>query len=148
MWSRRRSLRNHFWSLLCYGPWQALGTVQLAMTLWFTAKVPNLTLLWQDWSFYKEEVYDEFVVPFVVTEGGQPVAEVESGDSVVFFNFRPDRAIQLGTALSNPAFEGFDRGDYPKDLKFVTFCIQWWCLGRDCLQEGWPQKHHRWSPGR
>ncbi|WP_306485983.1 MULTISPECIES: 2,3-bisphosphoglycerate-independent phosphoglycerate mutase [Abiotrophia] len=72
---------------------------------------------------YKEEVYDEFVVPFVVTEGGQPVAEIESGDSVVFFNFRPDRAIQLGTALSNPAFEGFDRGDYPKDLKFVTFTV-------------------------
>ena len=59
----------------------------------------------------------------MVTEGGQPVAEIESGDSVVFFNFRPDRAIQLGTALSNPAFEGFDRGDYPKDLKFVTFTV-------------------------
>lgn len=71
---------------------------------------------------YQKEVFDEFVVPFVVTnENGNPVAQIECGDSVVFFNFRPDRAIQMGTALSNPEFDGFDRGNYPKDLNFVTF---------------------------
>ena len=74
---------------------------------------------------YASEVYDEFVVPFVVVDADdQPVATIESGDSVVFFNFRPDRAIQLGTALSNPAFDGFDRGDnYPTQLNFVTFTV-------------------------
>lgn len=74
---------------------------------------------------YKTEIYDEFVVPFVITDDkDQPVAQIESGDSVIFFNFRPDRAIQLGTALSNPQFDGFDRGaDYPQDLKLVTFTI-------------------------
>lgn len=67
---------------------------------------------------YDQEVYDEFVVPFVV---GQDAAKIESGDSVVFFNFRPDRAIQLSTALSNPDFAGFDRGDYPQGLNFASF---------------------------
>lgn len=74
---------------------------------------------------YKTEVYDEFVLPFVVVDDNdQPVAQIETGDSVIFFNFRPDRAIQLGTALSNPDFTGFERGDdYPKSLKLVTFTI-------------------------
>ncbi|MBS4770321.1 2,3-bisphosphoglycerate-independent phosphoglycerate mutase [Carnobacteriaceae bacterium zg-ZUI240] len=74
---------------------------------------------------YDTEVYDEFVVPFVVTnDNDEPVATIESFDSVVFFNFRPDRAIQLGTALSNPTFDGFDRGDnFPTNLEFVTFTV-------------------------
>lgn len=71
---------------------------------------------------YASEVYDEFVVPFVIQENGAPVATIQDGDSVVFFNFRPDRAIQLGTALSNPDFDGFETGEKaPKHLHFVTF---------------------------
>lgn len=70
---------------------------------------------------YAREVYDEFVMPFVVTENGKPVAKIEDGDSVVFFNFRPDRAIQLATALTNPEFKDFDTTAGPKNLNFVTF---------------------------
>ena len=47
---------------------------------------------------YNEGITDEFVKPFIVDENGS----VESGDSVVFANFRPDRAIQIATAISNP----------------------------------------------
>lgn len=47
---------------------------------------------------YAEGVTDEFVVPFIVDETGM----IEDGDSVVFANFRPDRAIEISTALSNP----------------------------------------------
>lgn len=68
---------------------------------------------------YQHEVFDEFVVPFVVETEDQ--AKVQEGDSVIFFNFRPDRAIQLSTALSNPEFQGFDRGVYPRQLNFITF---------------------------
>lgn len=68
---------------------------------------------------YTEDVVDEFVVPFTV---GEPTVSIKDGDSVIFFNFRPDRAIQLSTALSNPEFEGFEVGTTaPKDLKFVIF---------------------------
>lgn len=48
---------------------------------------------------YKNGVTDEFMVPFIVDTKGQ----IEDGDSVIFANFRPDRAIQIATALSNPA---------------------------------------------
>ncbi|XJS11374.1 2,3-bisphosphoglycerate-independent phosphoglycerate mutase [Aerococcaceae bacterium WGS1372] len=71
---------------------------------------------------YAEEVNDEFVVPFVIQdENKQAVATINDNDSIVFFNFRPDRAIQLATALSNPGFNDFDRGEIPKDNYMVSF---------------------------
>ncbi len=54
---------------------------------------------------YADGVTDEFIVPAVVTEG----AEVKSGDSVIFFNFRPDRARELARTLVGPGFAGFER---------------------------------------
>ncbi len=72
----------------------------------------------------------------MVTEGGQPVAEIESGDSVVF-NFRPDWAIQLGTALSNPAFEGSRTAATIQKTSIVTFTVYSDdVLAEYCLQEG------------
>ncbi len=69
---------------------------------------------------YQGEVYDEFVVPAVIVDGdSQPVGAVNDGDSVVFLNFRPDRAIQLSQAFTQPDFDGFERGNYPKDLYYV-----------------------------
>lgn len=70
---------------------------------------------------YDEQVFDEFVLPFVVEKDGQAVATIEDGDSVVFFNFRPDRAIQLSAALTNPNFDGFNSTNAPKGLNFVSF---------------------------
>ncbi|MFD2114938.1 2,3-bisphosphoglycerate-independent phosphoglycerate mutase [Paenibacillus yanchengensis] len=70
---------------------------------------------------YEASVLDEFVLPTViVNEEQQPVGLVESGDSVVFFNFRPDRAIQLSQVFTNEDFHGFDRGEgRPTNLHFV-----------------------------
>lgn len=74
---------------------------------------------------YEQKVYDEFVVPSVIVdEKDKPVGLVESGDSVVFFNFRPDRAIQLSLVFTNEDFNGFDRGDHhPKDLYYVCMTL-------------------------
>ncbi|MCR8969403.1 2,3-bisphosphoglycerate-independent phosphoglycerate mutase [Facklamia sp. 7083-14-GEN3] len=68
---------------------------------------------------YDQEVYDEFVRPFVV----DPEGHIKEGDSVIYYNFRPDRAIQLSTALSNPQFAEFDTANRPKNLSFVTFTL-------------------------
>ncbi|WP_100332286.1 2,3-bisphosphoglycerate-independent phosphoglycerate mutase [Bacillus xiapuensis] len=69
---------------------------------------------------YTNGVTDEFVVPAVITdEAGKPVAKVCDNDAVIFFNFRPDRAIQLSNVFTNQEFEGFDRGDVPQNLYFV-----------------------------
>jgi 2,3-bisphosphoglycerate-independent phosphoglycerate mutase len=53
---------------------------------------------------------DEFVVPRVITENGSPVGPIKDGDSVLFFNFRADRAREITWAMTNEDFQGFDRG--------------------------------------
>ena len=63
---------------------------------------------------------DEFVKPTVVLENGAPVATINDGDSVVFFNFRPDRAREITRAFCDDDFTGFDRGAR-KDLTYVCF---------------------------
>ncbi|NLY78842.1 MAG: 2,3-bisphosphoglycerate-independent phosphoglycerate mutase [Lysinibacillus sp.] len=71
---------------------------------------------------YAADVTDEFVVPFVILRDGKPVATVDTNDAIVFFNFRPDRAIQLSTAFTNGGFTGFELSPkHPKNLKYVTF---------------------------
>ncbi|GAB2691495.1 2,3-bisphosphoglycerate-independent phosphoglycerate mutase [Paenibacillus thermoaerophilus] len=74
---------------------------------------------------YEKSVFDEFVMPTVIVgEDGKPVGLVESGDAVVFFNFRPDRAIQLSQVFTNEDFRGFDRGDaHPKNLYYVCLTL-------------------------
>ena len=68
-------------------------------------------------SSYQQEVFDEFVVPTVITTNGEPVATIEKGDSVIFFNFRPDRARQITRALVDPYFNEFKTEKL--DLDFV-----------------------------
>ncbi|WP_028124765.1 2,3-bisphosphoglycerate-independent phosphoglycerate mutase [Eremococcus coleocola] len=72
---------------------------------------------------YSKEVYDEFIVPGVVEEAGKPVAKVQDNDAVIFFNFRPDRAIQLSNAFTDQEWDNFDRGPKLQNLKFVTMTL-------------------------
>ena len=63
---------------------------------------------------------DEFVVPFVVTENGKALATINDGDSVIFFNFRPDRAREITHAFCDDNFDGFAR-EKKLDLVYVCF---------------------------
>lgn len=69
---------------------------------------------------YDEGKTDEFVVPTVITENGAPVAAIKSGDSIIFYNFRPDRAREMTRAFCDDQFDGFDRGDRVKTT-YVCF---------------------------
>jgi len=70
---------------------------------------------------YAEGVTDEFILPTVMkNEDGTPVTTIKDGDSVIFFNFRPDRARQITRAFCDPAFSGFERKKL-LDLTFVCF---------------------------
>ena len=63
---------------------------------------------------YSRGETDEFVKPTVVTDdNGQPIATIKDNDSVIFFNFRPDRARQLTWAFVKKDFEGFHREVHP-----------------------------------
>jgi 2,3-bisphosphoglycerate-independent phosphoglycerate mutase len=69
---------------------------------------------------YEAGVMDEFVLPTVITENGQPIARIQSNDAVIFFNFRPDRAREITRALIQPDFSGFPRPLGALSLYFVT----------------------------
>ncbi|WP_096190196.1 2,3-bisphosphoglycerate-independent phosphoglycerate mutase [Evansella halocellulosilytica] len=71
---------------------------------------------------YKNEIHDEFVLPSVITkdDGETPRGTIQDDDAVIFFNFRPDRAIQMSQVFTNKNFDGFDRGEkFPENLHYV-----------------------------
>ncbi|MBN1053188.1 2,3-bisphosphoglycerate-independent phosphoglycerate mutase [Clostridium botulinum] len=67
---------------------------------------------------YHDNKTDEFVLPTVVLENGDPTATIKNGDSVIFFNFRPDRAREITRAINDKVFDGFKRETL--NLTFVT----------------------------
>ena len=69
---------------------------------------------------YDDGKTDEFVLPAVVVKDGKPVATIKDQDSVIFFNFRPDRAREITRVFCDDAFDGFDRGERIKTT-YVCF---------------------------
>jgi len=66
-------------------------------------------------SSYEARITDEFIEPAVmIDEKGQPVASINDGDGMIFFNFRADRARQISHALVDPALDKFERRKRPE----------------------------------
>ncbi|MCI5512696.1 MAG: 2,3-bisphosphoglycerate-independent phosphoglycerate mutase [Clostridia bacterium] len=65
---------------------------------------------------YRDELHviDQDLPPFVIAENGKPVGKIEDGDSVIFYNFRGDRSIEISKAFDSEVFDKFDRVRYPK----------------------------------
>jgi 2,3-bisphosphoglycerate-independent phosphoglycerate mutase len=72
-------------------------------------------------SSYQKEEFDEFVKPTLVVDSeGNPIATIKENDSIIFFNFRTDRAREITRAIVDPDFDGFER-EYFK-TKYVCMC--------------------------
>jgi 2,3-bisphosphoglycerate-independent phosphoglycerate mutase len=71
-------------------------------------------------SQYAADVTDEFVAPVSVLHEGRRI-RIEDGDSIIFFNFRPDRGRELSHALVDADFDGFSRSRVLRDVELVTF---------------------------
>ena len=69
---------------------------------------------------YDDEKTDEFVIPFCVEKDGKPVATIQDKDSIIFFNFRPDRAREITRAFCDEEFAGFSR-EKRLDVTYVCF---------------------------
>ena len=69
---------------------------------------------------YDEGKTDEFVIPTVVLKDGAPVATIKDNDSIIFYNFRPDRAREITHVFCDNVFDGFDRGPRVKTT-YVCF---------------------------
>ena len=61
---------------------------------------------------------DQDILPFVIAENGKAVGTIEDGDSVIFYNFRGDRAIEISKAFDSEEFDKFDRVRKP-DVMFA-----------------------------
>lgn len=69
---------------------------------------------------YDADKTDEFVLPTVIVKDGKPVATIKDNDSIIFFNFRPDRAREITRTFCDDNFDGFDRGERVKTT-YVCF---------------------------
>lgn len=68
---------------------------------------------------YEENRTDEFVLPTVITDEEKPVGRIKENDSIIFFNFRPDRAREITRAFVDVDFNGFSRVYFP--VYYVCF---------------------------
>ena len=71
-------------------------------------------------SSYQKEIFDEFIKPTVIVNGEEPVATIGKHDSVIFFNFRPDRAREITRTLVDKEFNEFET---KKDLDLYYVCM-------------------------
>lgn len=68
---------------------------------------------------YQKEIFDEFLEPTVICNDDEPIATISENDSVIFFNYRPDRAREITRALVDPTFSEFETKKL--DLNYVCF---------------------------
>ncbi len=71
-------------------------------------------------SSYDRNETDEFVLPTVIVKNGEPVSLIKDGDSIIFFNFRPDRAREISHCFCDEEFTAFARGPR-KQVTYVCF---------------------------
>lgn len=89
---------------------------------------------------YERGITDEFIEPIVIVrDNGELVATIQDDDTVIFFNFRPDRARQLTRALAVPDFNEFPTSSRPR-IEFVCFSVYDITLP---LPVAFPLYHHR-----
>jgi len=76
-----------------------------------------------DHAYARSDHTDYYIEPIVITDvDGDPVATIDDGDSVVFWNYRSDRARQITYALTDPDFDKFPRRKFPK-IRFTCMSV-------------------------
>jgi len=74
---------------------------------------------------YDDDKTDEFVMPTVIEKDGKPVATIQDKDSVVFFNFRPDRAREITRAFCDDDFKDWILPMYALQITMIRFRTNW-----------------------
>lgn len=98
--------------------WERTGLAYKALTRSEGETAPDpITAIQQS---YDKGINDEFVLPTVIVEDGQPVATVQDNDAVIFYNFRGDRPRQLTKMFVLPEFPEWERGPQLQNLFYVT----------------------------
>lgn len=113
------TVMGRYWAMDRDNLWDRVQKAYDAMVLGEGQATADNAVQAVEQSYVKEE-NDEFVKPTVILEKGEPVATIQEEDSVIFFNFRPDRARQLTRTFIQPDFAGFERGKGYFHVHFVS----------------------------
>jgi len=109
---RIASLGGRFYGMDRDNRWERIEKAYNSIVMGEAIKAPNAQAAIT--TSYEVRVTDEFVEPVVIVDDhGNPVGNVEDGDSIIFFNFRADRARQISHALVDKAFDRFQRRKFP-----------------------------------
>ena len=107
------SIVGRFWAMDRDQRWERIEKAYQCLRHGQGAKANSAPQAMQD--SYDKNITDEFVEPVsIVDQDSQPIARIEDGDAVIFFNFRGDRPRQITRAFVDPDFSGFNRGSQPK----------------------------------
>ncbi len=113
------TMAGRFWAMDRDNHWERIEAAYNAIVLGESKYYTEDPVLFIKES-YQRGVFDEEFYPTVITSNNKPIATVDDGDAVIFFNFRADRARQLTKAFVLPDFDGFNRKKVVADLYFVT----------------------------
>ncbi|MFA6866431.1 MAG: 2,3-bisphosphoglycerate-independent phosphoglycerate mutase [Clostridia bacterium] len=101
------SVMGRFFAMDRDNRWERVEKAYNALTLGIGQQVNDANTAVRE--SYEDGVTDEFLEPKIVMKKGKPVALIEKGDSIIFFNFRPDRAREISRAFIMKDFDNFER---------------------------------------
>ena len=109
------SITGRFYAMDRDKRWERVGKAYDALVNGVGVKAPTAISAIE--ASYQKEIFDEFVEPTLICNGETPIATIKENDSVIFFNFRPDRAREITRSLVDNEFDGFETK--PLNLYFV-----------------------------
>lgn len=116
---RIATVMGRYWGMDRDKRWDRVERAYRALVMGEAEKAANAVSAVQ--ASYNKDITDEFVEPVVITDqDGRPIGAVQDGDSVVFFNFRADRAREITRAFVDESFDGFPRIFHPR-THYVCF---------------------------
>ena len=111
------SITGRFYAMDRDKRWERLQKAYDAIVNGIGEKAPTAQMAIEE--SYQKEVFDEFVLPTLICNGEEPIATIGEKDSVIFFNFRPDRAREITRALVDENFDAFET----KKLNLFYVCF-------------------------
>lgn len=112
------TIMGRYWAMDRDNRWERIEKAYDALTLGKGVKEEDPVQAVKD--SYKKEITDEFIEPIVIEKDGKPAAVIKDNDSVIFFNFRPDRAREIAKTFCCDDFDKFERKHRIK-TDFVCF---------------------------
>jgi len=115
------TVTGRYWAMDRDNRWERVEQAFKGLVLGQGNKVQSATEAVEN--SYKANEMDEFIKPSIICNGEEPIGRISDGDSVIFFNFRADRAREISAALAVKDFDGFKRERVPDLNSFVTITM-------------------------